>query len=144
MAQFKFQNTVGLHVMLTTVLGASAALKFTDDDIGKTVKLGSAESNYVLAEDGDDIEGFVSSINVETKNDGFSLGGIQEEGTLEVEVEGGVLAVGAFVVAGTVSTLNTKATPLVKAGAGANFKWRVVTHLSGTGQIGETVLIRKV
>lgn len=123
-------------------LGASSSAKFVDADRNKIVKL-AGNNNYVLANDGDDIEGVVISIEPHTVNNGFSFGSVMVRFKhLEAQVSGSALSVGNTVVAAAQSALGTaQAYPLVKAGSGSLFKWRVKSLLAGTGQAGQVVLL---
>ena len=134
----------------TAALGASASpsARFTDNDIGKAVKL-AALDNYVLVADGDDIEGVVNSIEIGLVNNGFSYGGVRNRFyEHEAIVTGTALAVNATVVAAAQAALgtvnNADKLPRVKAGAGVLFKWRVKSLLAGTGQVGQKILIAPI
>ena len=126
-------------------LGVSANAKFVAADINKPVKL-AGNNNYIVAADGNDLEAVVLTIEPFTVNDGFSFGSVQKRfDHLEAIVSGGALAVGAAVVCAAQSALGTaQNAPIVKAGAGSLFKWRVKSLLAGTGQIGETILIEPI
>ena len=144
MATYIFEETVPLlpAAVDSAALG-TAADKFTDKDIGKLVKLG-AENNYVLAEDGDDIEGMVGAIAPHTVNNGAAFGSVQVRFKhLKVRNKnGGALAVGATVVAAAQEALGTEQDyPTVKAGAGNLFKWRVKSLLTGNGADDTLILI---
>ena len=147
MAKFRFGVTVPSlpagHE--TAALGVNPAGKFGPNDINKAVKL-AANNNYVLAADGDDLEGQVVSIEPATVNDGYSHGTVQVRfQALEALVSGAALAVGATVVCAAQNALGTiQAAPKVKAGAGVLFKWRVKSLLAGTGQVGEVVLLEPI
>lgn len=123
-------------------LGVDANGKFAQADLNKLVKL-AANNNYVLIADGNDIEGVVIAVEGHTVNNGFSFGSVAVRFKhLKVTVSGGALAVGATVVGAAQAALGTsQAYPVVKAGAGSVFKWRVKSLLTGTGQVGEQVLI---
>ena len=133
--------------VLSAALGVDASNPLAQADVGKVVKL-AASNNYVLAATGDDIEGIVSTIAAEgTVNDGFSFGGVQVDRRILAEVaaaQGGAIAIGAFVVAGIQIARGTAGIAQVIAGAGANHKWRVIRHVTGTGVAGNTVLLEKV
>jgi len=142
----------------TTVrLGAGNAVgdRFADVDEGKLVKL-VGESRYNLCAVGDEIEGVVSSVESATQN-GYSIGGIVTEGRIYARADGlqatpgtGVLAVGDYVVAGTVTAKGTDLTDfpkVVKATSqtGIRFMWRVVSlGTVGTGAVGTTVVIERL
>lgn len=151
--------------------GTGAANHLTDDERGKIVKL-VGESRYNLASAGDVIEGFISSVEVGT-SDNYTIGGVVKEGTKEVTFDGdqatpgtGTLAVGDFVVTGTVVAKDTPLSAPVKvtkatvqpgiteAGAVgdvndmiklAMYAWRVVSlGTAGTGAVGTTGIIERV
>lgn len=131
--------------VISAKLGVSAAAKFTMADVGKIVKLGPV-SNYVPVADGDDIDGFVDSIEDATSG-GFSFGGVSHPDPacrFEAKVGGAtVLKVGDQVVAGIQGALGTKSLPVVKAGTGVVYKYRVISLLTGAGAIGSTILIER-
>jgi hypothetical protein len=108
---FEITPTIHSEKVLTTRLGTTA-LPFADADKGKFVKL-AAKSEYDLAAAGDTIEGVVTSYD--GKADGFAIGGISRTGYVEVTLDGlqatpgtGAIAVGDYVVVGTVTPLGTK------------------------------------
>lgn len=145
-----FQFTLLTHSperlnVVSAKLGVSAAAKFVMADIGKIVKLGPV-SNYVPVAEGDDIDGFVDSIEDATSG-GFSFGGVAHPDPacrFEAKVGGATaLTVGAQVVAGVQAALGTKSLPVVKAGTGAVYKYRVINLFSGAGAVGTTVLIER-
>lgn len=156
MAKFKFGVVLSEDTMTTARLADGAAADLLNDkDVGKFVKL-KGDSQYGLCAVGDEIEGVVNSLNTATI-DGYAIGGVQEEGRVRVTLDGlqatpgvGVIAVGSYVVAGTVVARNTTlggAYPKVCKATGAgntlNFKWRVVS-LDGTTAVGQTGLIEFV
>lgn len=160
MAKHFIQPTVPEHATLAVRLGANTdeAARFKDSEQGKIVKL-IGESNYGLAAAGDEIEGFIRSIEV-APEDGYSIGAIQEHGRERVEFAGsqaagtGAIAVGDYVVTGAVTAKGTalpsgypkvaKATDQAAAKAGA-FKWRVVSlGKAGTGAVGTIGVIARV
>ena len=61
--------------VISSRLGASPAAKLTDQDVKKAVKLGP-NSNHVLCAEGNEIEGFVDSVDSAT-NGGYSFGGVK-------------------------------------------------------------------
>jgi hypothetical protein len=155
----------------TVRLGTTGA-KFTTPDTGKLVKL-AAESMYDLCAAGDPIEAIVAAVETATSG-GFAIGSVFEEGAIFAIADGlqatpgtGTLAVGDFVVSGSVSAKGTalplgfprvcKATaqpngvdPATTAVAGttiknAMFSWRVVSLGSvGTGAVGTQVVVERV
>lgn len=142
---------------------------FKDVDAGKIVKL-AGESRYVLAAQGDPIEGVVTAVEAATQN-GYSIGGVKKDEMFFATADGlqatagtGTLAVGDYVVTGTVVALNTaqpgypkvcKATvqpgavPADLTAASAQvkaslFAWRVVSLTTGAGAVGTIVVVEKV
>lgn len=148
--------------------GTGAANNLTDVEVNKLVKL-VAESRFDLAAAGDEIEGYLTSVETATQG-GYSIGGYCDSGRMYVTFDGlqatpgtGVIAVGDYVVTGTVVAKGTaltnaprvcKATPLsvattpaVNFPAGSNLrcKWRVVSLGSaGTGAVGTVGVIERV
>lgn len=158
MAKFKFGVILNEDTMFTARLGDSttpATNPLADADVGKFVKM-IGDSQYGLCAVGNEIEGVMNSVNVATQ-DGYAIGGVQREGRVAVTLDGlqatpgvGVIAVGDYVVAGTVVARGTalgSAKPKVcKATATAAelvHKWRVVS-LDGTTAVGQTGLIEFV
>lgn len=133
--------------VVSAALGVNAAGKFSDKDIGKPVKL-AANNNYVLCSANDQIEGFVKSVEAFTVNDGFSFGSVMRDTRIIAKVgaaQVGTLVVGEFAVAAAPSALGTQdAYPLVVQGTPADFKWRVIRNISGTGVAGDLVLLEKI
>lgn len=153
----------------TVRLGTNAG-QFNTDDVSKLVKL-AAESQYNLCAAGDAIEGVIAAIE-SAKSGGHSIGSIFSAGAFFALADGlqatpgtGTLAVGDFVVCGTVTALNTKlpsfpkvckATdqPFAVAATLANvgpqikngiFGWRVVSlGTAGTGAVGTTIVVERV
>lgn len=153
-------------------LGAVGAGKFAQQDTGKFVKL-SAESMYDLCAAGDPIEAVVLAVETATSA-GQTVGTIMDDATIYALADGlqatpgtGTLAVGDFVVCGTVTAKGTalvgglpkvcKATvqpngsdPATTAGAGtaiknAMFAWRVESlGVAGSGAVGTQIALRRV
>lgn len=155
---------------ITARLGTTGA-KFNTDDVGKLVKL-AAESQYNLCAAGDAIEGVVAAVETATSG-GFSIGSLFKRGTIFAIADGlqatpgtGTLAIGDFVVCGTVTALNTKLPSFPKVCKStfqpyaaeaaaltdvndmvktALFGWRVESlGTVGTGAVGTTVVIVRV
>jgi hypothetical protein len=158
MAKFKFGVILSEDTMTTARLGDSttpATNVLADADVGKFVKL-IGDSQYGLCAVGNEIEGVMNSVNTATQ-DGYAIGGVQEEGRVAVTLDGlqatpgtGVIAIGDYVVAGTVVARGTtlgnvkpKVCKATAAGSALNFKWRVVS-LDGTTAVGQTGLIEFV
>jgi hypothetical protein len=122
--------------------------QFSSKDIGKPVKL--AGETTALCASGDEIYGFVESVEVGTSN-GYSYGGVLADVGHEViaKDEAGTLVVGNLVVAGTATALGT-VTPaggynvLVAAGTEAGLhRWQVVAKYT-TGSKAGSVMLRKI
>ena len=130
------------HPDYTENLGDNTG-QYSDSDIGKAVKYSG--DAMVLCATGDEIVGFVMSVEVGTK-DGFSIGGVRKEGRAWALDEAGTLTVGTVVVAGAAGTLGTLANNNVlaaaTAGTSVTHAW-VVISIVGTGA-GRTVLVEKV
>lgn len=139
--------------------GGSQANLMTDAEVGKFVKL-VGESRFDLCVVGDQIEGRITSVETSTQ-DGYSIGGVMDEGRFAVTFNGlqgtpgtGVAAIGSYVVTGTPIA---KGTALSVAGqpaavcvatAAANtllFRWRVCSlGAAGTGAVGTTGCIELI
>ena len=159
MAKFLFAPTIHSEKVVTARLGGNASnTRFTDNDVGKFVKL-SADSNYTLVTAADAAEGVVTSVETGVY-DGYVLGGVQYGGFVEATANGleatpgvGAIAVGDFVfctapaavqVADTAPRKVVKATTQATAKAGV-FKARVVSLGSAaTGAVGTTIVIELI
>lgn len=148
--------------VFTTRLGAGigSSNNLSPVDAGKIVKL-SAESCYDLAVVGNEIEGFISSVELATSG-GYSIGGVTKQAGdaalvyavadgLQATPGTGVVVIGDYVVAGTITAKGTALAPYPKvckataAGNTLNHKWRVVSlGTAGTGAVGTTIVIEKV
>lgn len=133
--------------VISTRLGASAAVadRLTDADRKKAVKLG-ADSNHVLCEQGDEIEGFVDSIEAATEG-GYAFGGVARcNRGFRVEAKIGAnqgatpAARDDLVVADVQLAVGTKGMPQVKTGTPTRHLWRILA-LRGTGVTGDTVVL---
>lgn len=146
-----------LDDVTTTRLGAgnTANDRYSDLDEGKAVKL-VAESRYDLCAAGDVIEGFVVNVETATSN-GFSIGGVISEDKVFATADGlqatpgtGVIAIGDYVVAGTITAKGTALPNFAKvckatSQAFGKFTWRVVSLGSvGTGAVGTTIVIERI
>ena len=144
---------------ITARLGAAAGAggNLSDLDVNKLVKL-SAESTYNLAVAGDEIEGVITSVESATQN-GWTIGGVSIEfDRMYVTFDGlqgtpgvGVVAIGDYVVAGSITAKGTalsgypKVCKATAAGTGLNHKLRVVSLGSaGTGAVGTVGVIQRV
>lgn len=150
----------------TVRLGTNAK-QFGTDDAGKLVKLTALESQYVLCAAGDPIEGVIAAVD-SAGSGGHSIGSIYKRGAIMALADGlqatpgvGAIAVGDYVLAGSITALGTKLAsfpkvvkatdqPGVAAPAAANIKttlfaWRVVSlGTVGTGAVGTTIVIERV
>ena len=124
---------------------------FGDEDVGKAVKLSTA-NNYILCSDGDPMEGFIAAIEPNTVNSGVSFGAVQRNKRVVAVLDTGEasVTVGAIVVAGAqaaIGTANASNAPVVAVeptpGDAGNFVWRVIRLIDG-GDAGDKVLIERV
>ena len=136
--------------------GTGAANNLTDSEVNKLVKL-VGESRFDLAAVGNEIEGYLTSVETATQG-GYSFGGYCDSGRMYVTFDGlqatpgtGTVAVGDFVVTGTAvakGTALTNAPKVCKATAAATgivFKWRVVSlGTAGTGAVGTVGVIERI
>lgn len=154
MAKFQMKELVGLEP-ITARLGAGtgSANRVTDVEIGKTVKL-VGDSRYDLTAAGDQIEGFITSVESYTADD-YSIGSVQVTGRKRVTLDGlqatpgtGTIAVGDFVVSGTAVAKGTALSVPPKVckattQTGMYHAWRVVS-LEGTGAVGQFAIIERI
>jgi hypothetical protein len=166
-AKFRMTELIRPYVAAQTARlgpGTGSSNAFNDADIGKFVKL-VGDSRYDLAAVGDEIEGFVESIQPASL-DGYSIGGVRRAFNgerKEVLLDGlqgtpgtGAIAIGDYVLVGTVVARNTalpagvfgtqtprvvKATDQVAA-KNTPYAWRVVSA-DGTA-VGSFAVIEKV
>ena len=151
MSDFKFNVLTVLPERLnviTTKLGAAAGENFTDKDIKKIVTMGTV-SNFTLAADGDEIEGFIDNIDGGPTANGFRVGGVARPDTgvrIEAQVAVGAaqVAVKDLVVAGAQLALGTKGLPQIKKGVPETFKYRIMRIVSGNGGPGSIVVLERV
>jgi len=120
---------------------------WTDTEVGKCVKLGTA-NNYVLCADGNEIEGVCISMEPITVNSGFSFGTVQKDRRMNAVLDTGEtgVAVGDLVVAGAqaaVGTANSSGYPVVATGTPTTHKWRVIRLLTA-GEAGDIVVIERI
>lgn len=161
MAKFKFGVVLDLATSQTARLAdgaAGSATQLGKADNGKFVKL-IGDSQYGLAAVGNEIEGVISVADDIAPQDGFTLGAVLNSANrtrVAVTLDGlqatpgtGVIAVGDYVVTGTVAARGTalpgnpKVCKATAAATGIVFKWRVVA-LDGTSAVGQTGLIERV
>lgn len=149
--------TLPLEEVTAVRLGAgnTANDRFSDLESGKAVKL-AGESRYDLCAAGNAIEGFVVAVENATSN-GYSVGGVVNEGKVFVTADGlqatpgtGVIAIGDLVVAGTITAKGTALVNYAKVCKAtsqtyAAHAWRVVSlGTVGTGAVGTTIVIQKI
>ncbi len=154
-------------VRLGAGTGSSNNLSYADT--GKLVKL-SAESAYDLCAAGDPIEAQITSIDLATSG-GWTIGGVVRDDIILATADGlqatagtGTIAVGDYVVAGTITAKGTALTAYPKvckatyqpggtladlAAATAALRaslhsWRVVSLGTGAGAVGTTIAIEPV
>lgn len=149
--KFNILETIHSEKVKTVRLGTSTpGQQYDNKEIGKAVKL-TAESRYELCAAGDAIEGIITQSNLgeQGTQDGYAIGGICSTGYKEVTFDGvqatpgtGVVAVGDYVVTGTVVargtalTANLKVTKATSQTPGA-YKARVMSlGKAGTGAVG--------
>lgn len=150
MSAHKFRVKVTPHAdRIEASFGAAAGEAWGSKDLGKAVKLGSNGSAYELCTDGDEIEGFVDSMEVVTVNDGFPFGTVKRSHRQEVLVGSGTVAVGDYVVSATQAAVGTEENAKVKAKTLVatdlnNHKWRCISIVTGSGAAGDTITIEKV
>lgn len=140
---FGEQLSIEERRIISAALGASTGAPFGANDVGKAAKMGTLQ-NYVPVADGDELEGFVNSVEPFTVNAGFSFGTIQRGGDMLVEVIGATpVALRDYVVAGAPVALGTAGKAKVKPGSPTKFLWRVTRIVTGTGAAGDQVYIRR-
>lgn len=160
MAKAHFITPTGnIEDAVTVRLGAGSGTSnnFDEKEAGKPVKL-VGESRYDLASVGNEIEGFITSVELATSA-GFSVGGILQVDRILVTFDGlqatpgtGAVAIGDYVVTGTpvakgtaLGTAYPKVCKATAAGNTLNFKWRVESlGTAGTGAVGTTGVIARV
>lgn len=148
MADFEFNVLTHSPERLNVIssrLGPNPATKYTDKDVKKAVKLG-ANANHVLCEAGDEIQGFIDSVDAAT-NGGYSFGGVARcnRGTRVEAVIGATQGatparVDDLVVADDQLAVGTKGLPRVKTGNPSRHLWRIL-NVRGTGATGTVVVL---
>lgn len=151
--------TAPTEASMTVRLGAgnAAVNRFDLKEQGKAVKL-VGESQYDLCAAGDEIEGFVTSVEAAPQN-GWSIGGITLEDLRWATADGlqgtpgtGAIAVGDYVLAGTITAKGTALTQYAKVTKATTqatvkaspFNWRVVSlGPVGTGAVGTAIVIKR-
>lgn len=119
--KFTFSELVADARIISAKLGAATGTPLADADVGKAVKL-IATDTYGLCADGDEIEGFLHSVEPATI-DGYSFGSVQVTGRKAVKFDGTV-AFGAKVLCGAIVARGTALASLgavkVKTGTAAS------------------------
>lgn len=156
MAKFKMSERINPYQAADTArlgAGTGSANNLTDKEVGKFVKLAGA-SRYDLCAAGDDIEGFIESVESATQ-DGYTIGSVRRAKAGErkqVMLDGaqatpgtGTIAVGDYLVVGTVVAKDTalsgaakvcKATDQTVA-KNSPYSWRLVEAAStAVGTVG--------
>ena len=112
-------------------------------DIGKPVKLSG--DGVVLCADGDDIYGFIASVEAGSKG-GKSYGAVAcDAGREAIAIdEAGGLAVGGLVVAGTAVAFGATGIANVKTGSPSVHRWIVIGTEVSPSTAGKEVLLRKL
>lgn len=137
MARFVSQVNVGSNTNVTyKIVGA-----ITDADVNKPVKL-SATDTVELCADGDNIYGFINSVEQYTA-DGKVVVGVQIDGRRKVTLDGAaavgtVVEAAANTAAGTALGANWGLVSVHTAAAADNKRWLVI---SGTGLDEADVLV---
>ena len=142
-----------ISTKLGTRAGNATELKagfgeYSDAEIGKAVKIG-ALSNYVLCAAGDEIDGVIDNVDGGSTENGFTFGGVARcNGGVRYEAQVGTgsaqLAVDDLVVAAAQAAVGTEGPLLVQKGTPTRHLWRVMRILTGTGVVGDKVLIEKL
>jgi hypothetical protein len=148
--------------VISSPLGDTISTGFAQNDVGKAIKfqagaVGSAIGvlEAVLCVDGDPIEGFVSSVEPNTVNEGYSFGGCQVKGQYEVArgATAVTIALGDFVVMdgaqaalGTAeANVNVKGYTRLATDLAGIPLWQCTQHLVGIGDTaGDILLIERV
>lgn len=135
MAKFTFgEYLTQANYVFSTKLG-TASPKLTDADVGFPVKLG-ADSTFIKCVDGDQIEGFISSVETAPIDD-RAFGGVKTGKFLSVTVYGPI-AIGDYLVAETVGRV--KKAPAVTVGDATTVPKYVWRYVSGGVTAGATVV----
>jgi hypothetical protein len=167
MAKFQMKELIPIEVITsrlaegTDAANATPATLVTNNhsggfEIGKCLKL-LGESRFGLCAQGNPIEAFEVSTESATA-DGYVMGSIQTEGFKEVIFDGlqatagtGTVAIGDYVVCGTVVAKGTALSPIqpkvytATTQTGIYHKWRVVSLGSaGTGAVGTVGVVKYI
>ena len=140
MARFVAMVNVGENVNVTYKIDDSG---ITDNDINKPVKLSAADT-VALCADGDNIYGFINSVERHTA-DGKVVVGVQISGRRWVVLDGAaavgtVVEAAANTAAGTANAATWGKVSVHTPAAADNKRWLVI---SGAGTDGTVALIEK-
>ena len=141
----------------TMRLGASTGAPLGFNDVGKAVKLGTS-GNAVLPTGGDEIDGFIDSVNPGTYGEGWVVGGVRRRerflAQIGVNQGGSPMAVLDYVVADTPIAAGTVGYAQVKTGTPTKKLWQVLALYStaavangapdGAGTVGQFALVERV
>lgn len=133
--------------VITSKLGESKGELITEKDRKKAMVMGLV-SNYVFAKDGDDLEGFLDNVQGGPTAGGFKVGGVAHPNSgfrVEARVadsQATNLKVRDQVVAADQAELGKESLPLVRAGEGKIFKYRVIS-MSENGAKGTVVVLER-
>ena len=163
MPTFTFTELVNdpLAQIETVALGTGSA-EYDQDDLGKAVKMSGANT-MVLCVEGDEVEGFIKSIEPSTVNGGYSYGSVQRNRRMLATVganQASTISLYGHVVADAQAAAGAAGIAEVKDGTAASqlgsgtydytertpntFLWRVIRIVSGTGVTGDTVLLERI
>lgn len=156
MTKHYIQPTVLEDAVIACRLGTSTSDNYSYADVGKVAKL-VGESAFGLAAVGDDIEGFITSVEL-AKQEGWSIGGVLPRDRARVTFDGlqatpgtGIIAIGDYVVCGSVvakgTALGATWAKVCKATTATNsvYKWRVMSlGTAGTGAVGTVGVIARI
>lgn len=122
--------------------------EYSDAEVFKAVKLGTA-SNFLLCEDGDELDGFIDNIDSGGTTDGYTFGGVARGNAglrVEVQVAAGAekVNINDLVVAAAQLPVGTAGLAQVKGGAPERHLWRVMEISTGTGVAGDKIVIEKL
>lgn len=143
--------------VITSKLGARAGNaienkaglgEYSDAEINKAVKIGPV-SNYLLCDDGDEIDGIIDNIDAGGTEDGFTLGGVArcnagQRFNAVVGTGSAKLSVDDLVVAAAQLPVGTAGDLQVRDGTPTRHLWRVMRIVTGTGVVGDKVVIEKL
>lgn len=150
-SKFKYAPLVDAGGIFTfsAALG-DGVVKYTDADRGKPVKLPATNTNAMInCVAGNEIEGFIETIEPFTVNQGFNFGTVREHGRVYAKIganQGATAAkVGDYVVADDQLAQGSGDNyARVKTGTPTVYRWRIVSIESGSGAAGSIVLLKRI